>query len=95
MNEIKKGDEVFIVHDKLKKFIARFDDEPREGIHDFMEVSIFNMLSEAIFAVENYLKKEHLTVNFSELVVIAIDAYQKGLDGIKRSYDEAKKEVVK
>ena len=75
-------------HQFLKDFLAKFDYAKRGGIHDFMEISLFNMVNLAIKNIDNYLQTGHHQVNATEIMHIVADSYQKVLDGIKRNLGE-------
>jgi|SRR5579872_2053031 len=76
------------VHQFLKDFLAKFDNAKRGGIHDFMEISLFNMINLAIKNIDTYLQTGHHEVNATEIMHIVADSYQKVLDGIKRNLGE-------
>lgn len=94
MNELSKSngsteitplDKVLDAHEFLKDFLTKFDHAQRGGIHDFMEISIFNMINLSIKNIDNYLQTGHHQVNATEIMQIVADSYQKVLDGIKRN----------
>jgi phosphopantothenate synthetase len=97
MNELSKPngstqitalDEVINAHQFLKDFIAKFDHAKRGGIHDFMEIALFNMINSSIKEIDKYLQTGHHEVNATEIMHIVVDSYQKVLDGIKRNLGE-------
>ncbi len=94
MNELRKTQsndllppeqQILDAHQFLKDFLAKFDNAKRGGIHDFMEISLFNMVNLAIKNIDIYLQTGHHQVNATEIMHIVADAYQKVLDGIKRN----------
>jgi hypothetical protein len=94
MNELSKSKEnnllppeqqILDAHQFLKDFLAKFDHAKRGGIHDFMEIALFNMISSSIKEIDNYLKTGHHEVSATEIMHIVADSYQKVLDGIKRN----------
>lgn len=94
MNELTKPEnnsllppeqQVLDAHQFLKDFLAKFEDARRGGIHDFMEIALFNMVNASITAIDKYLATGHHEVNATEIMHITVDAYQKVLDGIKRN----------
>lgn len=85
--EITPLDQVLDAHQFLKDFLAKFDHAQRGGIHDFMEIALFNMINSSIKNIDNYLKTGHHEVNATEIMHIVADSYQKVLDGIKRNLD--------
>lgn len=93
MNELTPQDHVLNAHEFLKNFLNKFDDAKRGGIHDFMEITIFNMLNLAIGEVDKYLSQGHRDVNANQVMMIVADSYQKILDNIKRNL-ESMKEVT-
>lgn len=60
-------------------FLAKFDHAKRGGIHDFMEISLFNMINLAIKNIDNYLSTGHHEVSATEIMHIVADSYQKVL----------------
>lgn len=97
MNELSKGQEknllppqeqILNAHQFLKDFLAKFDHAQRGGIHDFMEIALFNMINSSIKEIDKYLQTGHHEVNATEIMHITVDAYQKVLDGIKRNLGE-------
>ncbi len=87
-NEIIATDHVLNAHEFLLKFLAKFNTAKRGGIHDFMEIAMFNMLNEAIKQIDFYLISGHKSVNANELMSIFADACQKILDNIKRNLEK-------
>jgi len=94
MNDLSKAngstqitplDQVLDAHQFLKDFLAKFDHAKRGGIHDFMEISMFNMINLAIKNIDAYLQTGHHEVSATEIMHIVADSYQKVLDGIKRN----------
>lgn len=85
MTEITAQDQILDAHQFLKDFLAKFDHAKRGGIHDFMEISLFNMVNLAIKNIDIYLQTGHHEVNATEIMHIVADSYQKVLDGIKRN----------
>lgn len=83
--EITPLDQVLDAHQFLKDFLAKFDHAQRGGIHDFIEISLFNMVNLAIKNIDTYLQIGHHSVNATEIMQIVADSYQKVLDGIKRN----------
>ena len=89
-SEITSLDKVLDAHQFLKDFIAKFDNAQRGGIHDFMEIALYNMINASITNIDNYLKDGYKTVNATEIMHIVVDSYQKVLDGIKRNLEDIK-----
>jgi hypothetical protein len=85
--EITPLDQVLDAHQFLKDFLAKFDYAKRGGIHDFMEISMFNMINSAIKNIDLYLQSGHHEVSATEIMHIVADSYQKVLDGIKRNLE--------
>ena|ERR1035437_5649463 len=97
MNELSKSngkteitalDQVLDAHQFLKDFLAKFAHAQRGGIHDFMEISLFNMINLSIKNIDTYLQSGHHQVSATEIMSIVADSYQKVLDGIKRNLGE-------
>ena len=89
-NEIIAAQQVLDAHQFLKDFLAKFDNAKRGGIHDFMELALFNMVNKSIDNIDKYLSSGHKQVNANEIMSIVIDSYQKVLDGIKRNLEEVR-----
>lgn len=85
--EITAADQVLNAHQFLKDFLAKFDTAKRGGIHDFMEIALFNMINSAIKDIDFYLISGHKSVKPQEVMSIFTEACQKVLDGIKRNLD--------
>ena len=88
--DITPQDHILNAHEFLKAFLAKFDTAQRGGIHDFMEIALFNMVSASIKNVDEYLRVGHQTVNANQIMQIVADSYQKVLDGIKRNLETMK-----
>jgi hypothetical protein len=85
--DITAQDQVLNAHQYLKDFLAKFDTAQRGGIHDFMELTLFNMINASIKNIDAYLQTGHKQVNANEIMAIVADSYQKVLDGIKRNLE--------
>jgi hypothetical protein len=79
--------EMIDVHKFLIEFIAKYDTAKRGGIHDFMELTIFNMINFAIKNIDDYLQVGHKQVVANEIMAIVADSYQKVLDKIKKNLE--------
>lgn len=88
--EITAQDQVLNAHQYLKDFINKFDTAERGGIHDFMELTLFNMINASIKNIDDYLQSGHKEVSANEIMAIVADSYQKVLDGIKRNLESMK-----
>jgi len=84
-NLLSSEEQVLNAHQFLKDFLKKFDNAKRGGIHDFMEIALFNMINLSIKEVDKYLQTGHHEVNATEIMHIVVDSYQKVLDGIKRN----------
>ena len=80
-------DQIIDAHNFLLQFLAKFDTAQRGGIHDFMELSLFNMVNLSVKNIDDYLQSGHKNVSANEIMAIVADSYQKVLDGIKRNLD--------
>lgn len=85
--EISAHDKVIGAHEFLLAFLEKFDASSRGGIHDFMELTLFNMINTAIKNIDDYLQGGHKQVSANEIMSIVADSYQKVLDGIKRNLE--------
>lgn len=85
--EITAQDQVLNAHQFLLEFLAKFNTAKRGGIHDFMELTVFNMVNSAIKNIDDYLQSGHKQVDATQIMHIVADSYQKVLDGIKRNLD--------
>jgi hypothetical protein len=88
ITEITAREEVLNAHQFLKDFLAKFDHGKRGGIHDFMEIALFNMVNLSIKNIDKYLQTGHHQVSATEVMHIVADSYQTVLDGIKRNLGE-------
>ena len=96
MNDLKKAngstqittdDHVLNAHEYLKEFLRKFEHAKRGGIHDFIEMSLFNMVHTAIMNIDEYLKTGHKEVNGTEVMHRVVDSYQVVLDKMKRNLE--------
>jgi hypothetical protein len=85
ITDITAQDHILDAHQFLLDFLAKFNHAKRGGIHDFMEISMFNMVNLAIKNIDVYLQTGHHEVSATEIMHIVADSYQKVLDGIKRN----------
>lgn len=80
-------EQILNAHEFLKAFLNKFDAAKRGGIHDFMEIALFNMVNSAIKDIDFYLLSGHKSVRPQEIMSIFADACQKVIEGIKRNLD--------
>lgn len=74
-------------HNYLQKFLGDYGKAKRGGIHDFIELTMANMIQQSIVNIDTYLSAGHKTVNASELMAITADAFQSVIDGVKRNLE--------
>lgn len=75
-------------HEFLIEFLNKFDGAQRGGIHDFIEITLFNMINSGIKDIDNYLSVGHKKVIASEIMIIFTQSCQKILDNIKRNLED-------
>lgn len=75
-------------HEFLVRFLDKFHSAKRGGIHDFMEISLFNMVNLAVGNIDKYLNEGHKEVSANEIMSIVADSYQTVLDNIKRNLEK-------
>ena len=85
--DITAHDQVLNAHQFLLDFLAKFDTAKRGGVHDFMELTLFNMINSAVKNIDDYLQSGHRQVDATQIMHIVADSYQKVLDGIKRNLE--------
>ena len=88
--EITARDQVINAHQFLLDFLNKFDAARPGGIHDFIELTLFNMINSAIKNIDDYLQSGHKEVSANEIMSIVADSYQKVLNGIKRNLESMK-----
>ena len=88
MNEAAIQDHVLNAHEFLIRFLDKFDAAKRGGIHDFMEISLFNMINLAVGNIDKYLNEGHKEVSANEIMSIVAESYQKVLDNMKRNLEK-------
>ena len=84
---IMAQDELLKVHECLLDFLSGFNSAKRNGIHDYIELTIFNMITEAFTNIDEYLNTGHKQVAAKEIMHIVVESYKKVLDRIKRNLD--------
>ena len=75
-------------HLKFLEFLNNFHTAKRGGIHDFIEISLYEMSVKAVENINKYLDEGHKSVNASEILHITADSFQKTLDQIKRNLEK-------
>lgn len=89
-NPLSAPEQVINAHEFLLDFLAKFDTAKRGGIHDFMEITLFNMVNLSVKNIDDYLQTGHKKVNANEIMAIVVQSYQTILDNMKRNLDELK-----
>jgi hypothetical protein len=87
-NDVMAIDHVMNAHNFLVAFLAKFELAKRGGIHDFMEIAMFNMINQAIKQMDLYLTSGHKSVSANELMSIFAESCQTILDNIKRNLEK-------
>ena len=94
MNEINQQptaeEQSIKAHEYLLEFLSNFDKAKRGGIHDFMEMALYNMINKSVGQIDDYLKYGHKVVNPAEIITIFLDSCQVIIDGMKRNIEKAK-----
>ena len=85
--EITAQDQAINAHQFLLDFLKKFDTAQRGGVHDFIELTLFNMINSAIKNIDDYLQDGHKQVDAMQIMHIVADSYQRVLDGIKRNLE--------
>ncbi len=85
--EITARDQVINAHQFLLDFLNKFDAAKRGGIHDFIELTLFNMINSSIKNIDEYLQTGHKQVDATQIMHIVANSYQTVLDKIKRNLD--------
>lgn len=90
INTLSPEEQILSAHEFLKNFLTLFDKTTRGGIHDFMEISVYNMINHAVKNIDDYLAPGHDEVDATQIVHIVCDSYQKVLDNMKRNLGKMK-----
>lgn len=84
---MENQEKMLYAHGFLVRFLEEFDVAKRGGMHDVMELSLYNMISTTIGNIDSYLKDGHKAVSAQEIISIFIDSSQKVLDVMKRNLE--------
>ena len=90
LTEITPEDHVNNAHRFLKEYLSKFESAKRGGIHDFIEISLANMVNAAIANIDIYLQDGHKQVSATEVTHIVTDSFQGVLDNMKRNLEHMK-----
>jgi|SRR5690349_5217916 len=82
-------------HNFLQAFLDKFPHAKRGGIHDFMEIALFNMVNSSVKNIDDYCRIGHSEINPQEVMSIFCSSCQIVLDGIKRNLDGLDRVVFK
>lgn len=88
--DISAEDKILKSHHYILEFLGKFEVAKRGGVHDFIEMSLCNMIKSATNNIDEYLKVGHKEVSANEILSIVVSSYQKVIDGMKRNLDEMK-----
>lgn len=94
MSEIQNNKEIIAkdhginAHEFLVAFLDKFHAAQRGGIHDFIEIAIYNMINSAIKDIDTYLSTGQKSVSANEIMTIFADSCQTVLDNIKRNLEK-------
>lgn len=89
--EITPQDKILNAHQFLKDFLDKFESAQRGGIHDFIEIALFNIVNSSVKNIDIYLSTGHKSVNPKEIMSIFADSCQKVLDKIKINLEQMDK----
>lgn len=93
--EVPPSENTLKAHEFLLAFLDKFKIAKRGGIHDFMEISFFNMLNAAIDNIDIYLKSGHQNIDAREIMAIFADSCQGVIDKLKRNIAEMREVNLK
>lgn len=83
MNTIKSKN----IHEYLLRFLSKYEEAKRGGIHDFIEASMYRMITLSFDNIDEYLKDGMNSINATEIMVIILDSFQKTLDSLRKNIE--------
>lgn len=82
-----EAEQIIHAHEFLAKFLDRFALAKRGGVHDFIEMTMFNMINAAIKRIDDHCQATPGAVDANEIMQLTVEAYTSVLDKIKRNLD--------
>ncbi len=90
LSAITNEDKIKQAHHYLTEFLKKYNYAKRGGIHDFMELTLANMVTQAVANIDSYLETGHINVSANEIMAIVAESFQKVIDSVKKNLDGMK-----